>query len=104
MKRTLIITALFLGISVVGFSQTMEMMEEAVIVEKFVGHIDTDGGEKDITYIVLGQSGKLLESLPSSAQKAIGENVHVFYGSRYNDEDDDVNKIGLSGGAIDITW
>ena len=74
MKRTLIITALFLGFSVVGFSQTIETMEEGMIVSKYESQLATE-----MIYIIQSRStGDLYESLPTTAQEAVGNNAIIF--------------------------
>ena len=78
MKRILIITALFLGFSVVGFSQTEITMPkksgadriEVIVTDKMqVTSTETVYGVKDIN------TGLDYESFPTQAQMEIGEHV-----------------------------
>ena len=83
MKRTLLGTALFLGLSATGFSQTtdvtgtinLEAGREAVIVDKKpVSSTQHVYRLKDVV------TGVEYESLPTQAQKAIGEHAPMVSG------------------------
>ena len=69
MKKLFIISALFIGYSVSGMSQsTTETFEQITVISKSVG-IDTSL----TTYTFQGVSGRVFESLPTVAQFHIGE-------------------------------
>ena len=69
MKRLFIISALFIGYSVSGMSQsTTEITEQVYVISK-TATIDTSAN----IYTFRGMSGRVYESLPVKAQLQIGE-------------------------------
>ena len=68
-------TALFLGFSALCFSQTSSEIKEGVVVGTLNLENSIDGSSNYMYYIQDVQTGIILESLPTQAQSAIGENT-----------------------------
>ncbi|MBL4715064.1 MAG: hypothetical protein COC01_02435 [Bacteroidetes bacterium] len=118
MKRTLLITALFLGFSVAGFSQTMEKSTGQIIEKELLSFYEFDGDNIPIVkYTVRDMnSGKVYESLPNQAQIEIGTYGKLYFssqghvgmggydmliGGRCNSSEVDRDDCGT---AIDFVW
>jgi len=80
MKRTLLITALFLGFSVIGFSQTTQEASEGIITDKII--MGGASGQETMRYRIQDrQTGQVFESLPTQAQIAISTPGKLYFSS-----------------------
>ena len=91
MKRTILITTLFLGFSVVGFSQTTDVNHHGDGVNEVVVTGKQQVSATEHVYRVKDCQGLDYESLPTQAQKAIGEHATLLVAQADNIGPDMVN-------------
>jgi len=96
MKRTLLIAALFLGFSVVGFSQTTEEVMEVVVTEKM-----QVSSTVYVYKVIAINSGRDFLPHPIQAQIAIGTHAKVYIQNIKTNDLDLESKIAGDGNGID---